>query len=172
MCYTKKRVDMPSTNAQQEDEYFDEETEKQKVLRQRRFYPTRIGGWCVNAMTGSQYDIKQGSFEELRLYRVSDCTGFYDNRGFLRRKNDPINRDPNMMYYDNPEQYARHMKRKLPQSQINTWHANVNRMFPDGGDFVKAEWEKIRKENYNNMLRSSQAPATEERQESSEDEWA
>lgn len=163
---------MPSSNTQYEEEYYDEETETQKVLRKRRFHPTRIGGWCVNAVTGAQYDIKQGSFEELRLYRVSDCTGFYDKRGFLRRRNDPINRDPNMLYYDNPEQYARHMKRKLPQDQINIWHTNVQRMFPDGGAFVKAEWDKIRKENYNNMLRSSQAPATEERQESSEDEWA
>ncbi|MAV56939.1 MAG: hypothetical protein CMI79_05375 [Candidatus Pelagibacter sp.] len=161
---------MPSTNThnenenENENEYYDQDIEKQKVLRQRRFYPTRIGGYCINAVTGAPYyDIKQGSYEELRLYRVLNCTGIYDKKGFLRRKNDPINYEPNILYYDNPEQYERHVKKKLPQSQINTWHTNVRCMFPDGGKFVKAEWEKSRKNNYNIILRSSQ--------ELSEDEW-
>ncbi len=159
---------MPSSNTQHDhendDAYYDQEAEKQKVLRQRRFYPSRFGGCCINAVTGEPYyDIKQGSFEELRLYRVSDCSGFYDKKGFLRRNNDPINNDPNILYYDNPEQYGRHVKKKLPQCQINRWHTNIRRMFPDGGKFVKAEWEKFRKEKYNIILRGSH--------ELLEDEW-
>ena len=161
---------MPSSKQQQEDTYFDDDEEHQKVLRKRRFYPTRIGGWCVNAVTGSRYPIQQGSFEEMRLFRVTDSTGFYDERGYLLRRGDPPSRDPNLLYYDNPEQYMRNMKQKMPQEQINRWHTNVQRMFPDGGDFVKEEYDKIRKENYDRQTSRSTIQSAENRP-SSDDEW-
>ncbi len=162
---------MPSSRSQKEEEYTDENEEQEKVLRKRRFYPTRIGGYCINAVTGSRYHIQQGSFEELRLFRTTDATGFYDSKGFLRRRNDPVSRDPNFLYYDSPEQYMRHMRQKVPQEQVNRWHTNVQRMFPDGGDFVKAEWDKIRKEHFDRMSARS-SNVVKEPQETSDDEWA
>ena len=171
--YITSTEEMPSTSKHNDVEYYDNEDEQeQKVLRKRRFYPTRMGGLCVNAASGSRYPIQQGSFEELRLYRVSDVTGFYDKNGYLRRRNDPLNREPNMLYFDTPEQYMRHMRQKLPQESINRWHTNVKRMFPDDGDFDRAAYEQIRKENRSNMARSNWSSEDAPVPASSDDEWA
>ncbi len=173
IVYITSTEEMPSTHNYNNVENYDDDDElQQKVLRKRRFYPTRIGGVCVNAASGSRYPIQQGSFEELRLYRISDVTGFYDKNGYLRRRNDPLNHEPNMLYFDTPEQYMRHMRQKLPQESINRWHTNVKRMFPDNGDFDRAEYEKIRKENRSRMVRSSQVQDESQVVASSDDEWA
>jgi len=149
MCIHKAKTAMPSQK--KNDDYqqnidYNDDGEETKVLRKRRFYPTKIGGLIVNAASGHSYGIPQGSFEELRLYKVSDVTGYYDAHGFLLRRNDAPNREPCLCYYESPEEYTRHMRQKVPQKRINEWHNNVKRMFPDGGEFVKSEYEAIRQE--------------------------
>lgn len=159
---------MPSKNNKSElSEMNDNNETGERVVRTRRrkYYPSRLGGVCVNAMTGQRYPIAQGSFEEMRLYKVVDATAFCDKNGFYRENNAPVNRDPNILYYDHPEEYMRHMKVKLKQSRINLWRINQKRMFPDGGDFDKDAYEMIRKEKY-------EMPRINDKDEvSSEDEW-
>ena len=145
---------------------FDEHGERKVRVKRRRYHPTKLGGVCINAQSGQRYPIMQGSFEELRLYKMIDATAFYDKNGFRREKRDPVNPDPNILYYDSPEEYMRHMKVKIPQDRINRWHLNQKRMFPDGGDFDKAAYDEIRKETYSVRMNDDT-----QRESSSEDEW-
>tara|TARA_A200000113_G_scaffold225090_1_gene244796 strand:+ start:7764 stop:8249 length:486 start_codon:yes stop_codon:yes gene_type:complete len=144
----------------------DENGEHRPKVKRRRYHPTKLGGVCINAQTGQRYSIMQGSFEELRLYKMIDATAFYDKNGFLRERKDPVNPDPNILFYDSPEEYMRHMKVKIPQDRVNRWHMNQRRMFPDGGQFDKAAYEEIRKESHTVRMNSER-----QRESSSEDEW-
>ena len=140
--------------------------ERRVRIKRRRYHPTKLGGACINAMTGQRYPIMQGSFEELRLYKMIDATAFYDKDGFLLEKKQ-TNPEPNILFYDSPEEYMRHMKTKIPQEQVNRWHINKNRMFPESNDyqFSKEAYDAIRLEKF--------APRTSSptREVSSEDEW-
>jgi len=161
---------MPSKNTNNntlsEMNYNNENDERVVRTRRRRYYPSRLGGICVNAMTGQRYPIAQGSFEEMRLYKVVDATAYCDKNGFYRENKDAVNRDPNILYYDNPEEYMRHMKVTLKQSRINLWRINQKRMFPNGGDFDKDAYDVIRKEHHE-MHRIN----NDKGEVSSEDEW-
>jgi hypothetical protein len=159
---------MPSqkktTDYESNENNFNENGEPRVRVKRRRYYPTKLGGVCVNAQSGQRYQIMQGSFEELRLYKTIDATAFYDKNGYLRETRDPVNPDPNMLYYDSPEEYMRHMRVKLPQDRVNRWHINNKRIFPDGGEFDKAAYDEIRSESFMSRMDEAQ-------RESSEDEW-
>ena len=160
---------MPSqkmTDNEPEYNQNDDNAERRVRIKRRRYYPTKMGGVCINAQSGHRYPIMQGSFEELRLYKMIDATAFYDKNGFLRDKRDPVNPDPNVLFYDSPEEYMRHMKVKLPQDRVNRWHINQKRMFPDGGEFNKEAYDEIRKETFMPRMNDDV-----QRESSSEDEW-
>lgn len=117
------------------------------VMRRRRYYPTRHGGFCVNALTGSRYPYIQGSFESLRLYQVVDSSGLCDSRGYVRTNRDPSNQTPNFLFYDSPEQYSRHQKVDIDPKSAYQWHADIKSMFPDD-QFDKAAYLEIRKRKH------------------------
>lgn len=143
---------MPSAKNQDEPEYDDhanagEDHERSRTrIRRRRFFPTKIGGVCVNAKTGQQYPWSQGSFDEMRLYKVIDATAYYDKDGFRRRRKDPVNKEPLLLYYDSPQEYGRHNKSELNQSFVNWWSARRDAAFPDG-TFDKAAYSAWISEN-------------------------
>ena len=169
--YTKEARDMPSQKITDNEPEFNQndtnhDGERRVRIKRRRYHPTKLGGACVNALTGQRYPIMQGSFEELQLYKMIDATAYYDKDGFRLEKNQS-NPDPNILYYDSPEEYMRHMKTKVSQEQVNRWHINKKRMFPEsnGYKFDKEAYHAIRAEKYTPQ-RSSPAPDS-----SSEDEW-
>lgn len=159
---------MPSQKNRDDEPVFDnddfQQGERRVRIKRRRYHPTKLGGLCVNAATGQRYPIAQGSFEELRLFKMIDATAFYDKDGFLLEKNQS-NPDSNILYYDSPEEYMRHMKTRIAQEDVNRWHMNVKRMFPDGGEFDKAAYDAIKLGTY---VGTKEAP---KREVSSEDEW-
>lgn len=137
--YTKQPIDMPSQKIIDNEPEFNQndsnhDGERRVRIKRRRYHPTKLGGACVNAQTGNRYSIMQGSFEELQLYKIIDTTSYYDNNGF-RPENKQTNLDPNLLYYDSPEEYMRHMKTNISQEQVNRWHVNKKLMFPESNEF-------------------------------------
>ena len=101
--------------------------------RKRVYYPSNKDGYhIVNAVTGHSYPWKVGSYDSYRLYKVTDATGFHDKNGYRLQKNDEPNYEPNFLYYDSPEQAAKHLKMKLDPKEALKWHNKYNLLFPDG----------------------------------------
>lgn len=143
---------MPSTNFEYDETTYDVDTFSESnnnfyvPKRKRVYYPTKLRCRIVNAKTGCVYPYCNGSFEELQLYKVIDSTAMCDANGFLLSRSDPVNKEPNFLYYDNPEQFMRHQRVILSQERVGKWHANHSRMFPANGGFIKSEWELIKAE--------------------------
>lgn len=129
-------------------EQFTEEDEEIYTPKKRKpkCYPTALHGRIKNGQTGLDYGCMQGSYEELRYYKVIDSRGIYDKHGCRTGRKDPINKDPILLYYDSPIQYMRHMKVELSEKDVKEWYEHKSRMFPDNGVFVKKEWENIKYE--------------------------
>ena len=141
--------------------------------RRRCYFPTRHGGFCVNAVTGVRYQYTQGSFEALRLYQVIDSSGKCDSNGYTRTRWDPSNQTPNFLFYDSPEQYSRHQKVDINPKSSYQWHIDVKRMFPDDV-FDKTAYIEIRMRKHNvgeTPVNDSQESATVDTHENSDDEW-
>ena len=119
------------------------------------YYPTQSYGTIVNAYTGATYPYKQGSYNELRLYKIVDTRGCYDEHGSKLTRFDPVNRTPNFLYYDSPEQCMRHLHIKMAPDRIKKWYSEKNRLFAVNGSFNKDEWVKLKKETYAQMNRVS-----------------
>jgi hypothetical protein len=71
------------------------------------YYPSNIvGSYIINAATGIPYkNSKVGSLKEKNYYRVIDSSGLYNEHGFKTYGNTT----PNKLFYDNQEQYIKHM---------------------------------------------------------------
>lgn len=121
-----------------------------------KYYPTKLGRQIVNAITGSKYPYIQGSFEELRLYKIVDVTATCDEHGVKLPLFSPANRTPNFLYYDSPEQGMRHLKLAFSYGHFNKWHEDRARMFPNNGIFVREAWDEITK---NTTYKKSGSPA-------------
>uniref|UniRef100_A0A6C0JUV5 Uncharacterized protein n=1 Tax=viral metagenome TaxID=1070528 RepID=A0A6C0JUV5_9ZZZZ len=112
--------------------------------RKPKCYPTALRGRIKNGKTGKDYACMQGSYEELRYYKVIDSRGVYNTHGYKTGRKDPVNKDPVILYYDSPNQYMQHMNVELTEEDIQKWYQHKSRMFPDNGIFVKQEWENIK----------------------------
>lgn len=109
------------------------EVQQIKLKRTREYYPSNQDGYyIVNAKTGVRYPWKVGSFDSNRLYKVTDATGFMDRNGYRLQKNDEPNYEPNFLYYDSPEQAAKHLRMKLDPKRALMWHNKYNELFPSG----------------------------------------
>ena len=141
---------MPSTNNKNQDNELttvqNDGSIRKFRIRKRRFHPTTFRLYCVNAIDGEPYPWKSGSFEELRLYKVINTTGFYTKDGFVRNRDEELCRDPIFLYYDSPEQYSRHMRVNLDQTHCAKWHEKVNRYFPNG-EFDRTAYENDKANN-------------------------
>lgn len=129
-------------------EQFIEEDDATNIPKKRKpkCYPTALRGRIKNGQTGKDCGCMQGSYEELRYYKVIDSRGVYDEHGHKTGRKDPVNKDPVLLYYDSPIQYMRHMHVELTEEDIKEWYQHKSRMFPDNGLFVKKEWENIKSE--------------------------
>jgi hypothetical protein len=110
------------------------------------YYTSNVSNTFIrNAATGVMYPFKVGSNESRQLFKIVDTTGLYDVNGKRiipprQRANNGVasssllqtNPNPNHLYYDSPEEYARHFSTK---QRVNV---NLN------PDFVKG-WHERRK---------------------------
>ena len=101
----------------------------------RMYYPSNgKGAVIVNAYTGQPYPWRTCSINALRLFRVVDSTGRCDSRGYFDRignHRDTFNKEPNILYYDGPNDYMRH---KVSHSIVTAWNDTRAQLFPSGGD--------------------------------------
>ena len=123
-------------------------SEESVVKYIRDYFPTRLRWKIVNAQSGHVYDYIQGSYDELRLYKIIDTRSFYDEHGCSITKADPVNKTPNFLYYDTPEQCMRHLEIKMNPIRVKAWHDKQAKLFSITGEFNKDAWDKIKKESY------------------------
>ena len=108
----------------------------------RTYYTSNVSNTFIrNAATGVMYPFKVGSNESRQLFKIVDTTGLYDVNGKRitpprqRSKNGlasssvlQTNPNPNHLYYDSPEEYARHFSTKqrlnvnLNPEFVKGWH--------------------------------------------------
>lgn len=118
------------------------------VMYNRDVYPTTLYHKIVNASTGEKYPYNQGSYDELRLYKMVDARGVYDEHGCKIAKHLPPNSSPVFLYYDSPEQCMRHQGIKLDKDRVNKWYKEKQLLFNQNGSFNKNEWEKLKYDTY------------------------
>jgi len=99
----------------------------------RSYYPSNVQEqYVVNAVSGAPYPFRVGSLESLRLFHVTDATGTCDGRG-LRGT---LNREPNHLYYTNPQEYMRHRggRQAFDRAFVEAWQSQVDWLFPSPND--------------------------------------
>jgi hypothetical protein len=70
-------------------------------------FPSNVMGTpIVNAITGVKYPWNVGSFEEIHLWKVANCTRF----------------TPTLYFYDSPEQYEAYRRVELDPESKEVWH--------------------------------------------------
>ena len=120
------------------------------IVRERAYYTSNnLMDYVRNALTGGQYPYRSGTFDTLRLYKVFETTGSCDRNGVVLLPTEKRNNSPNILYYDSPEQYMKHRKVKLQQSDVNKWYERNTRLFGnrvDIGKFNKEEYQQMIKE--------------------------
>lgn len=129
----------------------DEEKEKTAVsmLKNKntvkKYFPSNhVGHLIVNAVTGEKYNIKVGSKDSLRLFKVTDTTGLYSARGHKNNIYDrsyDISKEPNYYYFDNPSEYLQNMgERRIPEL-LDRWRNYQDSLVDSAGkvnlDFYK-----------------------------------
>ncbi len=142
---------MPSTKKPDElnDNVSVAESSVTEPRKRRRalYYTSNVpDSYIKNALTGHIYPYKVGSLESLKLYKVMDSSGTVDKDGVRLNVKSRPNSQPNILYYDNPEEYMRHRRVIIDANKINNWKIKVKRLFSNEGKFNKEEWSKIRAE--------------------------
>lgn len=145
-CVKYDDDELPTNNVED-----DESNEESDIHYTQDYFPTKFAMKIVNAYSGSVYPYTQGSYDELRLYKFVDTRGFYDEHGTRLTRFDPVNRTPNFLYYDSPEQCMRHLDIKMKSHRVKKWYSEKNRLFSHNGSFNKDEWFKLKKETYDRM---------------------
>lgn len=86
-----------------------------------------------NAITGKTYDnLRVGTLESKRLYRVVDATGRYNTGGYpISASSKIVNKQPNSLYFDDPEQFMRYFKCQIDYDFISKWRENQRTRFDD-----------------------------------------
>lgn len=111
------------------------------ISKQQTYYPSNVSNTYIrNAATGVMYPFKVGSAESRQLFKIVDTTGLNDINGKRimpprqRNKNGskPTHTLPNHitnhLYYDSPEEFARHFSTKqrvnvnLNPEFVKGWH--------------------------------------------------
>lgn len=133
------------------DEYVDTLEENKdnskKVLKYKYYYPSFPGKKIVNARYGTVYDWYPNSIDSLRLFKVINSTASYDKRGYNLTPKEEIYKEPLFLYYDTPEQYARHTKVNIKIQMVLNWHEKQKLIFPNGIFSRKGYNEWIKRKN-------------------------
>ena len=142
---------MPSSNMTKTTVHgidVDSQTKSQSKSLKRVYYPSnKLGCRVVNAVTGDTYPWKSGTIDSLRLFRVVDSTGKCDNQGYYDRKgnhSESFNKDPNILYYDGPNEYMSHRKTKVSPMLISEWNETRRLLFDNGTDLNLAVYHKLK----------------------------
>jgi len=102
----------------------------------------------VNAITGKPYAWYSGTIDELRLFRVVDSSGRCDNKGFYDRRGNhrnTFNKEPNVLYYDGPNEYMQHRKTKVPAALVSEWNATRTELFSgEGGELNVGAFNRLK----------------------------
>lgn len=96
----------------------------------------------VNAITGKPYTWFSGTVDELRLFRVVDSSGRCDNKGFYDRRGNhrgTFNKEPNVLYYDGPNEYMQHRKTTVPAALVSEWNTTRAELFSGEGGTLNVE---------------------------------
>jgi hypothetical protein len=103
-----------------------------RKIGKRRYFPSNTqNSFIVNAETGVKYDYRVGSFESRRLFKMVDSTGACDSEGFVMDPRDDTypNRNPNHIFYDSPEQFARHQRTAIEPHFIENFNKRKAELF-------------------------------------------
>ena len=85
---------------------------KGRASKSTPYFPSdNPNNYIVNAVTGTMYTYKPGSYTAKQLFHVIDSTGWDESR------------DPHNLYYNSPEEYMKHRGVKLHYEEINKWHS-------------------------------------------------
>jgi hypothetical protein len=129
---------------------FQDNNPENEIVRERAYYPSNdLMDYVRNALTGGQYPYRAGTFDSMRLYKVADTTGRCDRNGVVLLPTEKRNPNPNMLFYDSPEQYMKHRKVKVQQSDVNKWYERNTRLFGNrigDGAFNKEQYQQMVKE--------------------------
>lgn len=128
---------------------------KKVLVRKRKYFPTRYNGFIVDATSGQYFTdgtdknkpYRVGTLDEKRFFKVMDCTGKCDSKGFLIPYHGELNRDPNMLFYASPLDYARHSKTFISPKKIAEWHQYIDTLFPEGGDIDMNVYNHMKETN-------------------------
>jgi hypothetical protein len=127
-----------------------QENPENDIVRERAYFPSNnIMDYVRNAVTGGQYPYRAGTYDSMRLYKVFDTTTTCDKNGIFLLPNEKRNPNPNILYYDSPEQYMKHRKVKVSQADVNKWYERNTRLFGNrigDGKFNKTEYDLMVKE--------------------------
>ena len=115
------------------------DTDTNKTYKNHCVYPTKVGGYLVNAITGIEYPFRQGSSRSLQLFKVIISVGVLNENGCINRKN--INKESILTYYDSPYQYKQYTDIDVPDNIITEWKSRVNFIFPNG-DFSEKKYKE------------------------------
>ena len=146
-----------------EEEQFELEQNEEED-RHRSYYPSNVPDqYIVNAVTGDPYPYRVGSYDSLRLFHVTDATGYCDSQGI----SGGYNPEPNHLYYSDPREYMRHRGRRTPltTSFIESWRSNVNRLFPTKDSEIDLTVMKSMRNAYNEKVYQQQKEAMEREEE-------
>jgi hypothetical protein len=112
------------------------------------FHTSNVHGTpIVHGTTGEQWPWLVGSYESLRLFRIIECSGSYDEKGNKIPHGQEANKSPNFIYYDSPEDYEEHWRTEISQLRADEWHKNVKLWFP-GGEFSVENFAKSGKDKW------------------------
>jgi len=133
-----------------ENDVNDNNNPENNIVRERAYFPSNnMMDFVRNALTGGYYPYRSGTFDTMRLYKVVDTTGKCDRNGVILLPTEKQNHNPNILYYDSPEQYMKHRKVKLQVSDVNKWYERNTRLFGsrvDTGIFNKEQYQQMIKE--------------------------
>lgn len=134
---------MPNTPEYIVDVVEDSEDDRKKILKYRCFYPSFPDKKIVNARYGSTYDWYPNTIDSLRLFKVINSTACFDKKGYNLTQKEDIYKEPHFLYYDTPEQYARHSQVKITNKMVLQWHEKQKLIFPNGIFSTKGynEWK-------------------------------
>lgn len=96
---------------------------KKNNLEYIEFYRTSYipGSNIKNAITGNYYPYLVGSNNEKLLFKVAICTG---EKGTLNYVNNQWIAETNLLFYDSPEQYERHLYGEISLNIKRLWLEN------------------------------------------------
>ena len=139
---------LTKTTFHDRDEHFNTSDHTSKSMK-RMYYPSnKKGAFVVNAITGSPYKWRSGSVESLRLFRVVDASGKCDNMGYYDRRGNhgnTFNKEPNILYYDGPNEYMKHRKTNVPATQVNEWNTTREELFSgEGGELNYSAYQRLK----------------------------